>query len=169
MARDARSEVFDPREISVLHLQIAVFRRCFLCGLAPLTGEDCDHRKLWIEQRLRFLAGAFAIDVLGFAVMSNHFHVTLRNRPDIVDGWSDTGVARRWWMLCPARKTADGQPEEPTQAELDAILNDPQRLSELRLRLSDISWFMRMVAERFCYWKSKGNRGVQILSRSWHC
>jgi hypothetical protein len=62
-------------------------------------------------------------------------------------GWSDTEVARRWWMLCPARKTADGQPEQPTQAELDAICSDPQRLAELRGRLSDISWFMRMVAE----------------------
>jgi hypothetical protein len=112
-----------------------------------LTGIDYDHRKLGIEQRLQFLAGCFAIDVLGFAVMANHFHVILRNRPDIVDGWSDTEAARRWWMLCPGRKTDDGQPEQPTQAELDAICSDLQRVAELRRRLSDISWFMRMVAE----------------------
>ena len=118
MARVARSEVFDPREVSVLHCINRCVRACHLCGYDPLTGSDYDHRKLWIEQRLQFLAGSFAIDVLGFAVMSNHFHVILRNRPDIVDGWSDTEVARRWWMLCPARKTDDGQPEEPTQAEL---------------------------------------------------
>jgi hypothetical protein len=80
--------------------------------------------------------------------MDNHFHVILRNRPDIVDGWSDTEVARRWWMLCPARKSADGQPEEPNEAELDMIRNDPQRLAEVRRRLSHISWFMGMVAER---------------------
>ena len=147
MARVARGEVFDPREVSVLHCINRCVRACHLCGCDPLTGIDYDHRKLWIEQRLQFLAGYFAIDVLGFAVMSNHFHVILRNRPDIVDGWSDTEVARRWWMLCPARKTDDGQPEEPTQAELEAIRSDPQRLAELRRRLSDISWFMRMVAE----------------------
>jgi hypothetical protein len=35
MARDARSEVFDPREISVLHLQIAVFGGVFYVDLPP--------------------------------------------------------------------------------------------------------------------------------------
>ena len=29
---------------------------------------------------MQFLAGQFGIDVLGFAVMSNHIHVVLRNR-----------------------------------------------------------------------------------------
>ena len=36
--------------------------------------------------------------------MVNHIHVILRNRPDIVAGWSDEEVARRWWKLFPLRK-----------------------------------------------------------------
>src|SRR5690606_37289449 len=50
-------------------------------------------------------------------------------------------------LLCPACRMADGDPESPTEAELDAIRNNPQRLAEIRLRLSHISWFMRMIAE----------------------
>ena len=30
--------------------------------------------------------------------MVNHVHVILRNRPDVVAGWSDEEVARRWWQ-----------------------------------------------------------------------
>ncbi|QDU94595.1 hypothetical protein Pla8534_23880 [Lignipirellula cremea] len=31
---------------------------------------------------MEFLAGVFGLEVLGFAVMSNHLHVILRTRPD---------------------------------------------------------------------------------------
>jgi hypothetical protein len=33
--------------------------------------------------------------VLGFAILSNHFHLVLRNRPDVVAAWSDSEVASR--------------------------------------------------------------------------
>ena len=51
------------------------------------------HRRQFIQDRLEFLAGVFGIDVLAFAVMSNHLHVVLRNRPDVVRSWSDDEVA----------------------------------------------------------------------------
>jgi hypothetical protein len=56
----ARGEVFDPREVSVFHCINRCVRSCFLCGCDPLTGIDYDHRKLWIEQRLQFLAALVA-------------------------------------------------------------------------------------------------------------
>jgi REP element-mobilizing transposase RayT len=148
MARLARAEIFDPTKVSTFHCVNRCVRQCFLCGADPLTGKDYEHRKAWIEERLVFLAGCFGIDVLGFSVMSNHFHVVLRNRPDVVETWSDADVARRWYRLCPARKHPDGSPAEPNDAELNVISQNPQRLAEIRRRLSDISWFMRMVSER---------------------
>jgi REP element-mobilizing transposase RayT len=147
MARLARADLVDPLEVAVFHCINRCVRRCFLCGDDPFTGRNYEHRKLWLEDRLRFLAGQFGIDVLGFAIMSNHFHLILRTRPDMVAGWSDREVATRWLRLCPVRKTLAGEPEEPTAAELNMICNVPQRLAEIRIRLSSISWLMRMAAE----------------------
>ena len=88
---------------------------------------------------MAFLAGNFAVDVLAFSIMSNHIHVVVRNRPDIVAGWSDEEVARRWWNLFPKRKDRDRQPAEPTDAELSMITAVPERLAEVRTRLSSLS------------------------------
>jgi hypothetical protein len=72
----------------------------------------------------------------------------LRSRPDVVATWDNTEVARRWLMICPHRKQKDGTPCEPTAKELDAIRNCSQRLAEIRRRLSDISWWMRLLDQR---------------------
>ena len=82
-----------------------------------------DHRKIWIEEQLQRLAACFGIDLLCFAILSNHFHLILRSRPDVVTTWDDTEVARRWLMLCPARKNDDGFAEEPNEAELNMVRN----------------------------------------------
>jgi hypothetical protein len=164
MARLARRELFDPSEIAVLHCINRCVRRCFLCGTDPLTGKNYEHRKAWLEERLEFLASQFGIDVLGFAVLSNHFHLVLRNRPDVVATWNDTEVATRWLRLCPPRREANGEPAEPTAAELNTIRNVPERLAEVRQRLSDISWFMRMIAEPIA---RRANREEDLNGRFW--
>ena len=164
MARLARADLFDPAEVSVVHCINRCVRRCFLCGDDPYTGHNYDHRKAWLEQRLAFLAGQFGIDVLGFAILSNHFHLVLRNRPDVVATWSDSEVARRWFALCPLRKTRAGEPAEPTAAELDTICRTPERLAEIRRRLSDVSWLMRMIAEPIA---RRANREDQVTGRFW--
>ena len=51
-------------------------------------GRDYAHRKEWIRERLEELAAVFAIDICGYAVMSNHIHLVLRVRPDLARGWS---------------------------------------------------------------------------------
>jgi len=45
---------------------------------AFLAGEKFEHRKPWIEERLRLVASYFAASVAGFAVMSNHVHVIVK-------------------------------------------------------------------------------------------
>ena len=103
MARIIRAEIFNPREIAVLHLCARVCRRCFLLGDDPFTQKNFDHRKNWVEDQLKVQAAAFSIDLITLAVMSNHIHLVLRSRPDVVDTWDDREVARRWLMICPKR------------------------------------------------------------------
>ncbi len=83
-------------------------RRCFLMGVDEFTGRNYDYRKVWIESRIEHLAKYFGIDVLTYSILSNHFHLVLRQRPDVVKTWDDTEVARRWLMICPKKKNKDG-------------------------------------------------------------
>jgi len=55
----------------------------FSMAMIP-SPTDFSHRKAWIADRMKFLATIFAIDVCAFAILANHFHNILRNRPDIV-------------------------------------------------------------------------------------
>ena len=148
MVRLARAEVFDPHDVTIAHVYNRTVRRCFLLGDDPISGKNFDHRKLWIEQSLQHFAGYFGIDLLGFAILSNHFHLILRTRPDVVATWADGEVARRWLMLCPLHRAADGTIQEPTPPEINSIANCPVKLAETRKRLSSISWWMRLLCQR---------------------
>ena len=130
MARTVRAEVIDESQVGVYHCVNRCVRRAFLCGRDPLTGQCFDHRKAAIQRRLELLAGQFGIDVLGFSVMSNHVHVVLRNRPDVVAGWSDEEVARRWWNLFPLRRDETGRPAEPEAHELSLLCSSAAAVRE---------------------------------------
>jgi hypothetical protein len=147
MTKLAREELFSPDEIACVHVMNRAVRRCFLMGDDPVTGKNFDHRKQWIENRLQVHAADFAIDLLGMAILSNHFHLVLSSRPDLLKTWDDAEVARRWFMLCPRRKNEDGSAKEPTQAEINSIASDPHKLREIRRRLSDISWWIRLLCQ----------------------
>jgi hypothetical protein len=71
-------------------------RRAFLCGADPLTGDSFEHRRDWLHEMQQQLAGLFGLDIAFHAEMSNHLHVVLRSRPDVVETWSDGEVVRRW-------------------------------------------------------------------------
>ena len=123
-------------------------RRAFLCGFDPVSGKNFDHRKDWLQRRLEALAAAFAIEVLDFALLDNHIHLILRNRPDVVRTWSDLEVVRRWWQICPTRRDEHGEPADPFPEELQQWLDHAGTIIELRTRLSSISWFMRLLCQK---------------------
>ena len=144
MPGKARSDVFDPSVVGVYHCWNRLVRRRHLFGFDLLTGRDYSYRKIWVRERLQHLAGAMAIDVLDYAILDNHLHVVLRNRPDIVRTWCDEEVARRWWFVCPSRKNEDGSVPEPLPCEIKLLLEEAK---EYRKRLSDISWMMRLACQ----------------------
>ena len=164
MARSPRGSHFSPEEIAIVHVFNRVVRRCFLLGDDPVTGKNYDHRKLWIEDLMQHQAKFFAIDILSFSILSNHFHQVLRSRPDVVQTWDDTEVARRWLMICPERKGADGGPLEPNEAELNSIRTDPDKLKAIRLRLSDISWWMRLMCQKIA---QRANAEEELSGNFW--
>lgn len=164
IARANRPDVLAEGEFQFEHCINQCVRRAFLCGKDELTGKNYDHRRELIRGRLEFLAGVMGIEVLGYAIMSNHFHTILRGRHDLVAAWSDDQVALKWWMLCPVRKNKDGSPAEPTEFEINQIRNDKKGLKEKRQRLSSISWFMRFLSERIA---KEANKQDKCSGRFW--
>ena len=147
MARLARVEVFAADEVAIVHVMNRTVRRCFLLGDDAFSGKNFDHRKVWLDEQLIHQARHFGIDLLCQAILSNHFHLILRSRPDVVKEWSDVEIARRWLMLCPQRRDEKRQPMEPTESEINSIVNNKEKLSTVRIRLSDISWWMRLLSQ----------------------
>ena len=140
-----------PRSMTVLaddagfyHCISRCVRRAWLCGEDPVTGENFDHRRCWIEQRLIDLAASFPVGLYAWAVMSNHTHVVLRIDPQRAWAWSDEEAAFRW-----ARLTRNLEPDADHRVRdrMDRILADPERLEEVRHRLGSLSWFMRFLNE----------------------
>ena len=163
MPRLSRAEVIDPSQVTVVHAINRTVRRCFLMGNDPISGMNFDHRKGWIESLLEHFAAYFGIDLLCYSIMSNHYHLILRTRPDVVESWDDTEVARRWLMICPKRKIG-GLPAEPSESELNSIRNCPVKLAEARKRLSDVSWWMRLLNQRIA---QRANKEDDENGRFW--
>jgi hypothetical protein len=96
--------------------------------------------------------------------MSNHLHLVLRTRPDVVAHWSDEEVARRWWRLFPRRRDAEGHPAEPMPHELARLVAEPKVAAERRRRLGSLSWLMRCLCEPIA---RRANREDQCTGRFW--
>jgi hypothetical protein len=146
MARVARAEVFDPREVSVFHCIQRCVRRCFLCGRDPVSGHDYEHRKAWIEDRLRFLAGCFGIDVLGFAVMTREAELEVLSIVGLVDDFEATPprqwlvtndcaipLARRYFGRAEFEKKRESLLRQVCEALHSAVSSDP--------RFSSVTWY----------------------------
>lgn len=145
MTRPRRTLV-DPASTPYYHCIGRCVRRAFLCGLDRYTGQDYSHRKAWMIERLGHLAEVFVIDVCAYAVMSNHYHLVLRLRPDLVQELSDEDVMHRWSALyeLPLLVARHQRGELVSEAEQVAAR---ARIEELRDRLADLSWFMRALNE----------------------
>lgn len=142
----ARSEIFNSQEIGTYHCVSRCVRRAFLCGFDASNNRSYEHRREWIRNRLKRLVECFSIEVIAYAVMNNHLHCLIKNRPDQSSEWSAEEVARRWRMLFPLRRIK-GVPAKPNESEIKAITNFKDKVELYRERLSSISWFNRCLNE----------------------
>ena len=142
----ARRELVSLDATPYYHCISRCVRRAFLCGEDHATGRDFSHRRAWIVSRIKQLAAVFAIDVAAYAVMSNHFHLVLRVDTARAGQWSREEVIERWCTLFSGpplvqRLRADDKLLDAEHAAIDRVAES------WRVRLADISWFMRCLNE----------------------
>ncbi|MEM9315875.1 MAG: hypothetical protein AAGA95_14705, partial [Pseudomonadota bacterium] len=110
-----------------------------------LTDRDFEHRRQWVIDRVALLAEVFAIDVVAYAIMSNHYHLVLRVDPERADAWGSDEVIERWLKLFGIPSIV----EMATDANASAAVFKAaqQAIKARRERLYDLSWFMKCLNE----------------------
>lgn len=145
------------------HCMSRCVRRAFLCGADNTSGRSYEHRRRWIRERLAALSQVFAIELCAYALMSNHYHLVVRLRPERVAGWSDEEVITRWTRLF----------SEPSLVcryrNGDALTSDERSLvcatlETWRERLRDLSWYMRCLNE---YIARRANAEEGVTGHFW--
>ncbi|MDM7480979.1 MAG: transposase [Halomonas sp.] len=161
-----RSELVCVTDTPWYHVVSRCVRRAFLCGQDSLTGKSYDHRRGWIEARIRQLASVFTLDVAAYAVMSNHYHIVVRIDRARAQALSDDEVLARWTQLFDGPLLVQRYQNPATRAALDAAeLARVQEYAALyRERLSDLSWFMRVLNEGIA---REANREDGVKGRFW--
>lgn len=123
------------------HCMTRCVRRGFLCGEDAYSGRNFEHRRGWIEERLLLLSQVFCIDIAGYAIMSNHYHVVVRVDTARAEALSTDEVIKRW------RRIYKGP--EVIQLHLAGLELESEQLEEFnsvvaqwRDNLSNLSRFM---------------------------
>lgn len=159
-----RSKYVREGEEGVYHCFSRCVRRAFLYGYDARTGRDFTHRKAWLVNRMRHLAGIFAIEVCAYSVMGNHYHVVLRTRPDRASSWSDQEVATRWLRLFPRKNSLRRRGAPSIEQQIRALMDCPEQIAMLRRRLNSLSWFMGRLNEHIA---RAANKEDEVKGRFW--
>ncbi|OZG73033.1 transposase [Hahella sp. CCB-MM4] len=159
----ARKELISLTDTRYYHCIARCVRRAFLCGHDEFSGRSFEHRRQWIVDRLFLLSEIFAIDVVAYAVMSNHYHVVLKVNPDRVNQWSMDEVIERWCRLFGGNPLV-ARYRQGEKLDVGSQLRVAEYASEWRERLKSISWFMRCLNEHIA---RKANEEDECKGRFW--
>lgn len=145
----ARQTQINLSDTPYYHCVSRCVRRAFLCGTDTLTGQCYEHRRKWVEDRIRFLSTVFSIDVCAYAVMSNHTHLVVHVDSNRVKRMSIKEIIEKWHQLYKGTHlTRQYLAAENNESMDDLSLTTVQETAEVwRKRLCDISWFMRSLNE----------------------
>ncbi len=159
----ARRNLIDRSSTPHYHCMARCVRRAFLCGKDTFSGQDYEHRRQWVVDRLDALVSVFAIEVCAYAVMSNHYHVVLHINTAAAESWNRDDVFARWTQLFTGpvlvqRYLAGVKLDQGELLRLD------EYAEEYRSRLMDVSWFMRCLNEHLA---REANKEDQCKGRFW--
>lgn len=120
-----------------------VVRHALLCG--KTVEHDYDHRRQCLMNKLQEMSSIFAIQVIGCTVLPRYYQVVVRVDSASANQWPATEVARRWGMIYRVpnllQRKLTGQINANEEEAAETLLE------QYRLRLSNLSWFMRCVHE----------------------
>ena len=159
----SRSQQIDLSSTPYYHCINRCVRRAFLCGEDKYSGQSYEHRRGWVADKIKFLSGLFAIDIAAYAVMSNHYHLVLHVDKKRAEEWSNKEVARRWGALfnLPYIVSRFMQDDAQSSAELQVV---DEVIEVWRVRLYDISWYMRILNEHIA---REANKEDGVTGRFW--
>lgn len=160
----ARHRIVRIEQEGVYHCISRCVRRCFLCGVDPLTGKSFEHRRAWIEERLKVLTRLFEFSIFSYAVMSNHVHLVIKTSPHKARKWSSEKIAKKAYSLCPGAVSQRFGAGEPYAVVIRRASLDLEFVELWRGRLMDLSWFMRFLNEHVA---RRANREESIRGRFW--
>lgn len=142
----ARKHLVCLEETPYYHVTSRCVRRAFLCGKDAYSGRSYEHRRGWIEDRIRVLVSLFSIELCAYAVMSNHYHLVVKLNPGEAATWSDSDVLERWTTLFrgPLLVQQSRAGKRMTPAEQDTLRS---MATVFRGRLASLSWFMKCLNE----------------------
>ena len=148
----SRRLTVDESKSGTYHVISRCVRRAYLCG------DQAEHRRGWLEDGIRTFSQAFSVDVLTFAIMSNHFHLVLRTDPDQAKDWSAREVVRRWAIVCPRTNYRTGEVEPWSEDEINSFACRPEWVAKKRSYLASMSWFMRLLKQRIAIRANKEDK-----------
>jgi REP element-mobilizing transposase RayT len=141
-----RKELISISDTPYYHVVSRCVRRTFLCGFDQQTQQDYEHRRQWIEDRIRLLSSLFAIDICAYAVMSNHYHIVVKLAPQQSVEWNHQEVITRWTSLFKGplliQRQQQGSALSPAEQQTVSDI-----IEVWRERLADLSWFMKCLNE----------------------
>jgi len=158
----ARESIIDLESTPYYHCTARCVRRAFLCGEDKFSGQSFEHRREWIAERIEWLVRTFAIDVMSYAIMSNHYHIVFRVDVDKAKAWSEANVIRRWKRIYNGSPVVEQYLKNPLAEGIAEVAQDI--IAQWRERLTDISWFMRCLNE---YLARKANEEDNCKGRFW--
>jgi REP element-mobilizing transposase RayT len=131
----------------VLMLILAKTMTCFCsCKTGIHDIPVNNHRRRWIENRIRILSLLISIENCSYAVMSNHIHIVIKLMPQEAESWTDNEMLDRWTHLfigpTAVQQWRANTFDNPTDYE---TLN--RFIKRYRNRLDDLGWFMKCLNE----------------------
>ena len=161
----ARKQLVSIESTPYYHCVSRCVRRSFLCGIDPYSQKSYEHRRSWVEGKIKSLAQFYCIDVCAYAIMSNHYHLVLHINRDKALTLSSIEVAQRWLV--------NHKPPALIQRWLtnQAISNAEKKsclkiIDSWRNRLWNVSWFMKELNYEIAV---RANQEDDCKGHFWEC